>query len=207
MLCVVLSARKSNWLLASAVSLGVFACDAVAVARGRAAAFDQAVGAALQRVASPVTDLLMHVFSAAGSFPFMVAVVCGVGLWRLRSADRRGALAVGGLALGSELLNLLLKHLFHRLRPEHLGGLDSFSFPSGHAMAAASTYGMVAVVLARSHPDLQVPACILAPVLALLVGTSRIFLGFHWASDVLAGFAAGALLLLVTTRFTSERSC
>jgi membrane-associated phospholipid phosphatase len=199
-------ARKSYCLFAAAVSLGVFACDAVAVARGRAAGFDQAVAAALQRMASPVTDLLMRLFSAAGSFPFVLVVVGVLGLWRLQGADRRGALAVAGFALGSEVLNLALKQLFHRLRPEDFGGLDSFSFPSGHAMAAVSTYGMAAVLLIRSHPDLQIPACMLASVLALLVGASRIFLGFHWASDVLAGFAAGMLLLVIWTRLTASPS-
>jgi hypothetical protein len=97
---------------------------------------------------------------------------------------------------------LLLKQLFHRLRPPDTR-LESFSFPSGHAMTAVVTYGMLGVLIARAAPRRR-PVVALAGIwFALLIGASRVYLGLHWASDVVAGFAAGGLLLAISTWATS----
>jgi len=97
-----------------------------------------------------------------------------------------------------EALNFYLKHLFERPRPQlfsEIAALHTYSFPSGHAMAAVSIYGMIAVVIARLEPRLRpwIPFAVV-PVI-LLIGLSRIYLGAHWITDVLAGYAAGATLL------------
>jgi undecaprenyl-diphosphatase len=103
-----------------------------------------------------------------------------------------------GVIAVNEGLNFGLKHLFGRLRPnlfEEIATLHSYSFPSGHAMAAAAIYGMIAVVIARLAPSLRLSVGPVAVALALLIGLSRIYLGVHWITDVLAGYAAGATIL------------
>lgn len=196
-----LSASDLALAAAGLLALALFVGIAAAVASGRAAAFDLACATVALRGASPAATALLRTASAVAELPAVVAVVAGVALWRFRRADPRGALQLIAVALAEELLNVLLKSLFHRARPA-LGGVETFSFPSGHAMAATATYGMVAILAARAYPALRWPSAIAAVACALLIGTSRVFLGVHWASDVLGGFAAGGLLLIVAARAT-----
>src|SRR4029079_7138266 len=90
-----------------------------------------------------------------------------------------------------------LKHVFSRPRPDlvpHLSYVTSSSFPSGHSMLSAAVYLTLGGLLARCQSSLLLKAHVLAwaSVLTFLVGVSRVFVGVHWPSDVLAGWAAGA---------------
>jgi undecaprenyl-diphosphatase len=99
-------------------------------------------------------------------------------------------------------LNHHYKELIGRGRPDAVEVLAPFaghSFPSGHAMSAAAVYGLLAILawtFIRDH-RLRVVGAGLPALLALGVGISRIYLGAHWLSDVLAGWAAGLLLALL----------
>jgi membrane-associated phospholipid phosphatase len=103
------------------------------------------------------------------------------------------------LALGSaELLNVVLKLAFHRPRPEvAFVHLDTYSFPSGHAMVSAAGYGALAYLAARAAAGGRRRAAIVAGAVAwvALVCVSRVYLGVHYLSDVLAGAAGGAFAL------------
>jgi undecaprenyl-diphosphatase len=105
---------------------------------------------------------------------------------------------------GNGVLNIALKQLFARARPLGLDGLaleEGFSFPSGHSSGSVVAYGMLAYLALRLLPfRWHLPALILAMTLAFTVGSSRMFLRVHFASDVIAGFASGAawLALCVT---------
>ncbi len=118
----------------------------------------------------------------------------------------RWGLMLGWVAAvaGNGVLNTALKQIFSRVRPIELGGMtleDGFSFPSGHSSGAVVAYGMLAYLALRLLPfRWHLPALILAMTLAFTVGSSRLFLRVHFASDVIAGFASGAawLALCVT---------
>ena len=101
---------------------------------------------------------------------------------------------------GAEVLNLALKVSFHRERPEFsFIHLDTYSYPSGHVMVAVAAYGAFAYLLwgrVGSRPRrLSMAAATLAIV--VLVSVSRLYLGVHYLSDVLGGFAAGVSWLAV----------
>lgn len=102
---------------------------------------------------------------------------------------------------GAELLNLILKLSFHRSRPEvALVHLDTYSFPSGHAMISAAAYGALAY-LAWGRLRRRRSRMLLAggtTVLIALIGFSRLYLGVHYLSDVLAGIAGGAFWLALS---------
>jgi len=102
---------------------------------------------------------------------------------------------------GNGALNTTLKQIFARVRPLHDDGLvmaQGYSFPSGHSSGSVVVYGMLAYVLARFLPSRwHLPLVLAAAALAFSIGTSRVFLRVHFASDVLAGFASGTAWLAV----------
>lgn len=120
--------------------------------------------------------------------------------------QRRYGLCIGWVLafVGNALLNRMLKSIFERTRPVHDHGLafaDGWSFPSGHASGSVVAYGMLAYLLVRLLPArwsaAHLPLVALAAALAFTIGSSRVFLQVHFASDVLAGFASGAAWLAV----------
>jgi membrane-associated phospholipid phosphatase len=151
--------------------------------------------------ASPTLDKIMLGFTDIGSAYFygLVTPVLLLGL----AVYRRwwDSLAVSFCLGGGSLLNILLKNIFARSRPDVLPIIaeTGYSFPSGHAMVALCFYGIAAFLLSRLLPTLRgkVMVFILTGVLVMLIGISRIYLGVHYPSDVLAGYFAGSTWLAV----------
>jgi membrane-associated phospholipid phosphatase len=126
----------------------------------------------------------------------------GIGMSILLAVRRHWLLLEGWAIalLGGELLNYLLKSLVRRDRPEYaaLFELDSWSFPSGHAMGALIVYGMLVYIGILLVPDGRRwrAAMFLAAVLLILsIGISRLYLGVHFLSDVVGGYSVGTVWL------------
>ncbi len=195
---IALTLREIVLVATSLGGIALFAKLAEDVVNRESSAFDAAVFTALHRFATPWLDRVMTFLSALGSPPAIVAIVLAALAWCLDRSDRRAAAVLAAVAASTEALNWLLKSAFHRTRPPLAAAAlpASYSFPSGHAMAAAGIYGVVAVILARLEPRLRRPLAWSTPPLTLLIGISRVYLGQHWATDVLAGFAAGVAILV-----------
>lgn len=130
---------------------------------------------------------------------------------------RQSAFAAVGLVLiatlGGALLSFMLKSFFGRERPDailHLVTVHSASFPSGHAMLSAVVYLTLGALLAQVVPGRadKMYFLIVALVLTLLIGLSRVYLGVHYPTDVLAGWSVGlawALLCWVVARYLRRR--
>ena len=131
--------------------------------------------------------------------------LCIIGtLWLLRQRQRALCLAWVLAFTGNALLNWTVKNIFERTRPVHDNALsfaDGWSFPSGHASGSVVAYGMLAYLLVRLLParfaSAHLPVVALAAALAFTIGSSRVFVQVHFASDVLAGFASGLAWLMV----------
>lgn len=162
--------------------------------------FDLAIADAFHRHASAMGVAVAKGVSLVGSPAFIAAwglVVVGL------LFVRRQYLLLGGwiaALAGAGLLDLALKRVFHRTRPTWdvpLVAVQGWSFPSGHAIGSLVAYGMLAYVLVREahrrRQRLGVIAC--ATLLILLIGLSRMYLGVHYFSDVMGGYAAGAVWL------------
>jgi membrane-associated phospholipid phosphatase len=103
--------------------------------------------------------------------------------------------------VGSTLCTHLLKFVFARPRPEFvLNQIDSFSFPSGHATGAMALYGVLIYVSINliKNKLYRIPLIAFLSVLILLIGFSRIYLGYHYLSDVIIGYSIGLVWLLVS---------
>lgn len=136
-------------------------------------------------------------FTALGGVGVLVLVSLGALGYLLLARRYRAALFTSVAVTGGILLSTLMKLGFDRSRPDlvpHDSLVYTASFPSGHAMMSAVTYLTLAAMLNRVQPNLRLKAYILvvAIMLTLLVGVSRVYLGVHWPTDILAGWTAGA---------------
>ncbi|SMB90920.1 phosphoesterase PA-phosphatase related [Hymenobacter roseosalivarius DSM 11622] len=123
-----------------------------------------------------------------------------IGWFLLRRRHRWYSLLIPVVALGSISLNLVLKNFYNRPRPLlPLTSASGLSFPSGHAMISASFYGLL-IYLVYTHvrrPAWRWLLIALLGLLILLIGLTRVYLRVHYATDVLAGFTAGIVWLLI----------
>jgi membrane-associated phospholipid phosphatase len=145
----------------------------------------------------------------------IVTIVSGVILWR---KHRRAELQLVVLAaVGAEILTVGLKLGFERERPffaDPLATESTYSFPSGHASVSLAVYGTLGFILARhlADPRARIAALAGAAALIMLIGFSRLYLGVHFLTDVIAGFSIGlawvtlcAVLLHLHVRLRARR--
>ncbi len=135
--------------------------------------------------------------TALGGNAVLTLLTLAVMGFLILEGKRRIALVLVVATLGALSLSSVLKYAIDRDRPNlvpHGSVVYTASFPSGHSMLAASTYLTMAALLVRVHRNRRIKAYILlvAIVTTLLVGISRVYLGVHWPTDVLAGWTAGA---------------
>lgn len=181
----------------------VFALLGDAVLGGRTDDLDLDIALAIHEHGRPSLDLVMIAITHVGSWPSLFVLVVAVSFWLLRHGDRWTPAILVASALVAQLANVVLKHMFARPRPtlfEVIPLPASFSFPSGHAMSATVLLGSVAAVLIALHPARRVPILVVTAVLVFAIGLSRVYLGVHWPSDVIAGFAAGVPLLVAAVQ-------
>lgn len=124
----------------------------------------------------------------------------------MKRKDTKHTIGNIGIAV---LINQLLKNIFRRPRPTviHLVNEKGFSFPSGHSMASMAFYGYLIYLLIKSNKNkiIKIIISLLLVLLILVIGTSRIYLGVHYFSDVLTGFLISLLHLTIYTYYVTER--
>ena len=161
---------------------------------------DHAVTDWFQAHATPGLTTAARIATTFGSVGFVTTASIAGALFLLRARAWNRLLAFGLTMLGGSALNIVLKHLFHRQRPvleNPLVTLSSFGFPSGHTMGATLLYGFLALLAAHAfrRGRSRFAAALAASVVIACVGLSRIYLGAHYLTDVLAAIAAGAAWL------------
>lgn len=160
-------------------------------------AFDDAVYKSVAGVMSEGLTGFMKLMTFIGSGWSITALAAAIPFFVFVSKKKkyyRTALLIPlNIAIGS-LLNEILKQLFHRVRPDmlRLVKVTDYSFPSGHSMNSMIFYGfLVYLMLKYLQPRIKYPAALILSLMIFLIGTSRVYLGVHYASDVIAGFIIG----------------
>lgn len=202
-----------TWILMSIAGLAgaafLFVGIADAVLEGGTHRFDTWLLLSLRHPADPTDPLgpawfeaTMRDITALGSTTILVFVSLAAIGYSLMMGMRHAAVAIAAATFGGIALSHALKWGFDRPRPDlvpHGTLVLSQSFPSGHAMLSAIVYLTLGAMLARTQNSPQVKAYLfaLAAMLTLFVGVSRVYLGVHWPSDVLAGWSLGAAWALI----------
>jgi undecaprenyl-diphosphatase len=184
-------------LLASALALALFLWLGFLIRSGEPTAFDLAGRAGLRSLESPALSAVMWAASVYGA-PVRLSplglIAAAVFLYR---GWRRGALLVIVTLAGAWVIDTGLKLLFARARPEaffdYYPAPQSYSFPSGHALFSVCFFGGLAVLLTHrlERRPVQVAVWLVAVALILLIGSSRVYLGVHYPTDIVGGYAMG----------------
>lgn len=162
-------------------------------------AFDARLLWGLHQWANPVLDQVMLGITRLGDPEVVIFVVLGAGVWLGRRRQWRSLVMLCFLCLGTQILNQGMKFAFARPRPllwPRLIEEASYSFPSGHAMGSLVLYGFLAYLLGRRYPCQAGLITRMAIGLIGAIGLSRLYLGVHYPTDILAGYAVGGLWLM-----------
>ena len=179
-------------------ALLLFSWLAGEVVRGGSRAFDQAARDFAQRIASPPLTDAMRGFTFLGEALQITELLILTVVLFFRQGRKRAAWLMVITMTGGLLVERLLKVLFHRTRPEPFFGTvlpSSYSFPSGHALLSCCFFGALAAMLTvrEQRRAVRIGVWTAAALLAALIGFSRIYLGVHYVTDVIAGYAAAVV--------------
>ncbi len=190
----------------AASALAVFASLTALVSTGLTAGPDLAVTLAIQQADTPLIGALMTAVSVPGFMPSAVLVVISVGAFFWLAGYRAESLFALGASM-SYFVTELIKSLVERPRPDAdavrvTTAIPGYSFPSGHVLFYVTFFGFVGyAAFALLKPGrLRTAIVWICGLLILLVGPSRIWLGHHWLSDVLASYAFGTAYLILLVR-------
>ncbi|WP_244925063.1 phosphatase PAP2 family protein [Actinomyces bowdenii] len=196
------TARARALAALAIILLGLFSWLALSTARGGGPAlYDQSVTDWAVTIRTPPATAIMEGFSALGSTPGLtiLTLICVPAL--ARAGRRAQAVGLAAAMIGSSLLTVALKLLFARERPSTHTLLGdpalTLSFPSGHSFNTAVFAGALAgCALLGGAGRLGGALAVVAAVgTTAMVGASRVYLGYHWLTDVLAGWSLGAAWL------------
>jgi membrane-associated phospholipid phosphatase len=159
----------------------------------------------IARRTSPALDTLFQTATRLADYWVAMSIVAVTAIVLITRRHRGAAAALVTSSLGAAAVTEVLKELIGRQRPPIDGRLvhaSGLAFPSGHSSQSIACYGGLALVaiLITKRTGPRLAAIIAATTIAVLVGASRVYLGVHWPSDVLAGWIVGITwLALVTT--------
>jgi len=180
-------------LAAGVVSLILFTWIAEEMLEGATARFDMSVRLWVHGFASPTVTAAMKFITELGSLGLFIAFAIAL-LVFLVEGWKRGAAWLALSIAGATVLSVTLKYGFHRPRPVPFFGVapHSYSFPSGHALFSLCFYGALAGLINARVRDLWLRMLVwaVAALLVFAIGLSRIYLGVHYPSDVVAGYLA-----------------
>jgi membrane-associated phospholipid phosphatase len=180
-------------VIISLVSLIVFIGLAFKQAGNQLTGFDQTVAEWIVAWRAPWLTGLMLAITQLGSASMIIIVLTVGTVAGLRRWRRLDVIFLNLGTTGAYLLNEALKQIFRRVRPPlpWLGTAGGYSFPSGHSLVSMVVYGILAYLLLRNLKNLAWRSIFAAVLLMLpiLIGISRIYLGVHYPSDVLGGWA------------------
>lgn len=185
----------------------IFLYIARQVKEGETLKLDTKILELIHSLASDVMDKSMQFITQFGGLAFVATITLffAVTLWRKQYLPGVYLLISG--VVGSSVINLVLKSAFSRHRPDLWPKLvqeGSYSFPSGHAMASLALAACIVIIFWHSHWRRRVVFAAVAYVVC--IGLSRVYLGVHYPTDIVAGWAASLFWVLLCNQIIKSKS-
>lgn len=199
--------RKNSFILLlagfvfAAIILAVLGWLVTGPYKGVVSGFDSNLRYTMRQIQSPMWTAVFLAVTKLGSTIYLIIIGCAVGSILLFSRMFRSLLLFIIAMAGQAALDHSSKWFFARPRPASLisyKAVESSSFPSGHAIASLCMYGMIAWIVTREleNPAVKIAVWISTALLVFLIGTSRVYIGVHNPTDVVAGFLVGSIWLV-----------
>jgi undecaprenyl-diphosphatase len=198
--------QLSLWLGGAALALLTFVRITRELIEGDVAAMDSAILLAVAKKRTPwLTGAAVDV-TALGSTTLVVLFSAFTLLVLFVLRDRMGAIQLLAASAGAAILTVVSKNMIERIRPEEAQQLivvSGFSYPSGHSVSTSALYLTIAIIAARHVQHAAARAAIFLAVSAvlLMIGASRVYLGVHYATDVVSGISLGVAWALLLAGF------
>ena len=188
--------EAATLLIVAAASVVLFAWLAIEILEHQSLVFDSAVRNAVHQQATPLLTILMRGLSLLGSADVLLPLVVVTLIVMAGAGIRRQAILLVVSLAGAAVLEATLKLALHRARPQPFFDLPApgdYAFPSGHAMVSLCFYVALAWIVSGRLATRwsRVAVWTAAALLTGLIGFSRIYLGLHYPTDVIGGYAAG----------------
>ncbi len=192
-----LSRNNKRWI-AAAICLIIFVALLEDVFDNEIVNFDTTIFNAIKMIRYNYVTKIFKIITSFGS-AFVLIMITVVSILILRNKKIGIMMVLNLAAIGC--LNQVLKYIIQRPRPieNRLIEESGYSFPSGHSMASTAFYGLIIYFIVKyvKNKKIRNICCILLTLLVFLIGISRIYLGVHYASDVIAGFSLSIAYLIV----------
>lgn len=160
---------------------------------------DTAILKRIYELHTPLLNQIMTGITFLGNGSTLIFISCLVMIFLLLSRKFASAFTLIIVTSGGIGLNLWLKDIFARVRPalwERVVDAANYSFPSGHAMVSLVVYGFIGYLLIANFRSWSSVILFFTTLLILAIGFSRLYLGVHWPTDIIAGYAAGLVWLI-----------
>jgi undecaprenyl-diphosphatase len=194
--------RLSLWLGGAALAFLAFVRITREFIEGDVGAMDNAILLAVAKTRTPWLTIAAIDVTALGSITLVVlfSVFTLVVLLVLR--DRLGAFQLLAASAGAGILTIVTKDIIERTRPEQaqqLIAVSGFSYPSGHSLSTSALYITIAIIACQyvQHSGARAAIFLAVAVVLVMIGASRVYLGVHYATDVVSGISLGAAWALV----------
>lgn len=196
---LVILAEIAAGIIFAVMSLWIFTKITDEVIERETAIFDNSIQSAIYSLRNPIATKIMATASFLGSKEFLFAISVILIIFFLAKNKKRTAITYTTILLLTAGLNNIIKLLIHRGRPDllPLEKTSFYSFPSGHSMNSLVFYGLLAYFAYHytRNKKVGIIVWIIALAIVVMIGFSRIYLGAHYPTDVIAGFVAGIFIL------------
>ncbi len=194
--------RLSLWLGGAALAFLMFVRITRELIEGDFSAVDSVILLTVAKTRTPWLTIMAVDVTALGSITLVVLFSAFTLVVLLVLRDRLGALQLLAASAGAGILTLVTKNIIERIRPEQAQQLivvSGFSYPSGHSVSTSALYLTIAIIAGRyvRHSGARAAIFLAVSVVLIMVGASRVYLGVHYATDVVSGISLGAAWALV----------
>ena len=197
--------KQGGWLIVYLLILGIVAWLCTEVWEKEAFSFDRSLLLWIHQFANPQLDRVMLLCTSLGDPPTVVTIFVVMSIWLLLKRHYSNAIRFAIVCAGGIAINQGMKLFFAKPRPELWPRLitdPTFSFPSGHAVGSMVVYGFIAYILAIELPPYKRYIYAIASMIIIAIGLSRLYLGVHYPTDIIAGYGIGILWLTTCLRLT-----